>query len=246
MTETFDCLRDVAHNVMHKTTAELILEELLADCLEPDAGRLAHIDPFTCTLYDLGLHEAQLKAFVVAVNSCCRKNGKQFELTTDMCITNPSLGSIAYAIDASPPSKSVKPSARFAGSGRSAVLPIKAVALLFLGSLSAAAAQSAGQCNLTEPVRSTFWTTVSHGTYRVITASACAGQKYVLYDRGTTAPSLGTDYLYFAVPLQKAVATTTISLRFLEVLAPLCVWHAAPLPTLASSRSPCRRAFSRH
>jgi hypothetical protein len=158
--------------------------DLLEACLELVVGSIAHIDLDTCTLYDLDLDETQIESFIAAVNSCCCKAGKSFELTADLCFTCPTLRSIASAIDAAAPLKPVR-STRIAARSDSS---FKAVSLLMLGMLSTSAAQSAGQCNLTEPVRSSYWTTVNHGTYRIVTATSCGGQQYVLYDRGTAAP----------------------------------------------------------
>ena len=61
------------------------------------------------------------------------------------------------------------------------------------------------------------WSVCEYTGYKIVNSVNC-GESYVLYDRGTTQPDLGSGYKYFAVPIQTAVATTTISLTFLELL----------------------------
>jgi hypothetical protein len=175
--------------------------------------------PLDTSFFDLGVDSEMLKTFIEVVNAKCLAMGKDFELTMDLCLAEPTLGAIAAAIDARASSKVKTYSKTSRGAfSASRFSPAKAVLLLLLGAISSASAQTAGPCNSTAPVRATGFTVTYTGSYRILTVPGCSNAQYVLYDRGTTAPSLGNSYLYFAVPLQSAVATTTISLTFTELL----------------------------
>eukprot|EP00966_Prymnesium_polylepis_P214230 4961046-Prymnesium_polylepis.1 len=130
-------------------------------------------------------------------------------LTAEMCITEPTLKALAAAIDASRASSASRSKSSYFGG--------KAALALLLGSFSTVSGQTAALCNSSAPVRSAGWSFTSHGSYKIVTVTGCSAS-YVLYDRGTTMPSLGTSYTYFAVPLLKAVSTETVSLTFLELL----------------------------
>ena len=72
-------------------------------------------------------------------------------------------------------------------------------------------------CGTTAPATARHFTFEDMGSYRRVNSTRCS-QSYILYNRGTPQPALGSSYKYFAVPLTNVAVTETVTNTFLETL----------------------------
>ena len=93
---------------------------------------------------------------------------------------------------------------------------MRTLSLLFAGSAIASVAADT----------TAAYTVTDYTGYKIVTVPSCTTDEYVLYPRGTTAPSLGAGYKYFATPLENVVVAETVGLTFLEQLGVRETVHA--------------------
>lgn len=85
--------------------------------------------------------------------------------------------------------------------------------------LAAMTASATADCMATAPSVASHFSVEMHDSYKVVRSTqAGCNNAYILYHRGTEKPNLGSEYKYFATPLQRVALTQTVSNTFLEIL----------------------------
>jgi iron complex transport system substrate-binding protein len=85
--------------------------------------------------------------------------------------------------------------------------------------LAAMTASAAADCRATAPSVASYFSVEVRDGFKIVqsTQAGCSGA-YVLYPRDTAQPDLGSQYKYFATPLERVALTQTVSNTFLEIL----------------------------
>eukprot|EP00962_Isochrysis_galbana_P010129 scaffold2805_cov215-Isochrysis_galbana.AAC.7 len=76
--------------------------------------------------------------------------------------------------------------------------------------LAAMTASATADCMATAPSVASHFSVEMHDSYKVVRSTqAGCNNAYILYHRGTEKPNLGSEYKYFATPLQRVALTQT-------------------------------------